>query len=410
MGTLIEDRAAKVKAARDMLDNVKSAAREFTAEEVADLDTLKGEIRDLNEKITLHEKSGRVTAELEGMFSGFEGEEKGGGEPAAKSLGDHFAKAVGEDSFRRLKSESGIVVSTPEFKAAGDDHLTGGGAFDPWLTDVDKSSIVREKRQRPVIADLLGAGTVSGSAIQYFVEGALEGGPEMTAEGGEKSKFHVGDPTPKTDPIKKIAGYFETSDEMAEDLPFFVSEINNRGLHALAMEEERQLFRGDGTGQNLEGILTRSGVQAHTYAAGGMADAIFEAMTLISTATDFAADGVVIHPSDYQTLRLSKDANDQYFGGGFFGGQYGNGGMMINPPIWGLRTVVSPAAEIGKPVVGAFRSAVTLYRKGGVRVESTNSHGTNFTSNKITTRIEERVGLAVRVPSAVVALDAEVSG
>jgi len=37
-----------------------------------------------------------------------------------------------------------------------------------------------------------------------------------------------------------------------------------------------------------------------------------------------------------------------------------------------------------------------------VRVESTNSDLGKFTSNIITTRVEERVALAARIPSAVV--------
>jgi HK97 family phage major capsid protein len=48
--------------------------------------------------------------------------------------------------------------------------------------------------------------------------------------------------------------------------------------------------------------------------------------------------------------------------------------------------------------VGAFKQAATVYRKGGVRVESTNSHASDFTSNLVTVRAEERVALAVRRP------------
>ncbi len=132
------------------------------------------------------------------------------------------------------------------------------------------------------------------------------------------------------------------------------------------------------------------------------ADALFRAMTKIQTATGLSADGIVINPADYQTLRLGKDGNGQYFGGGYFQGQYGNGAVDEQPPLWGVRTVVSPAVAAGTAVVGAFGVAATVYRKGGVRVESTNSHDDDFTNNLITTRIEERVALAVRIPAAFV--------
>jgi HK97 family phage major capsid protein len=105
---------------------------------------------------------------------------------------------------------------------------------------------------------------------------------------------------------------------------------------------------------------------------------------------------------DYQEFRLSKDGNGQYFGGGYFQGQYGNGSVMDNPNLWGLRTVVTTAATQGELLLGAFRVGATVYRKGGVRVEASNSHADNFTTNKVTVRAEERVALAVRYPAAFV--------
>src|SRR5690625_3719387 len=406
--SLYDDRAAKIKQAQELLDGIKTKGENPTADQVKQLEQLEADVKSIDAQIELHEKTSKVTSNLEKMFAGSNGEDAGT-QSGAKSLGEHFAKQVGEDGLAQLKSRGGATVGTTWFKAPSDTHVTGGvdGDFKPWLTDVD-TTLVRGNRQRPVIADLLGSGTVSGNAITYFLEAAgFEGGFETVDETGQKPQMHLGNPTPVTDPIRKIAAWFDLSDEMVEDLPFYVSEINNRGLYELALMEEAQLLRGDGTGTNILGLLNRDGIQTETYAgADDLADSIFRALTKIQTATGLSADGVIINPADYQTLRLSKDANDQYYGGGFFSGQYGQCGIMENPPIWGLRTVVTAAAEIGKPVVGAFASAATVYRKGGVRVESTNSDQGKFTSNIITTRIEERIGLAVRVPAAVVQLEA----
>ena len=75
---------------------------------------------------------------------------------------------------------------------------------------------------------------------------------------------------------------------------------------------------------------------------------------------------------------------------------------MQNPPLWGLRTVVTEAVAKGTAIVGAFRLGGKILRKGGLRVESTNSHDTDFTNDKITFRIRERVGLQVKYPKAFV--------
>ena len=194
---------------------------------------------------------------------------------------------------------------------------------------------------------------------------------------------------------------------MLDDLDFVVSEINTRLMYQLALVEEAQVLNGNGEGTNLLGVLNRSGVQTSNTDAAGLADTIFEAMTKIENATGYTADGLLINPSDYEALRLSKDATGQYYGGGFFAGQYGQGGIVEQPPVWGLRTVVSPAVAIGSPVVGAFTLGGTVYRKGGVRTEATNADAEDFTKGLVTVRATERLALAVRRPSAFVKITVE---
>src|SRR5690606_21476411 len=107
-------------------------------------------------------------------------------------------------------------------------------------------------------------------------------------------------------------------------------------------------------------------------------------------------------PLDYQSFRLSKDGNGQYYGGGYFAGQYGNGGVPEQPPLWGLRTIVTPAISAGTVLMGAVSQGATVYRKGGVRVDMANTNEADFINNLVTLRVEERLALAVRYPSAFV--------
>lgn len=396
---LHEQRLAALKSARDIVDGAKAAARDLTNDEQAQVEEHLANVKSLDNAI----KGKALVDSVVSLGTAEDTTEGDGAAPAAKSLGEHFAKAVGAEQFARLKSISGYTVAAPEWQAkANTDTFNTTGIPSVLLTDVD-TNFVRTFRPGPVVADLLSSGTVSGNAVTYFQEGAFEGDFATVAEGGQKPQVHLGDPTPVTDALKKIAAWWDTSDEMVEDLPFMVSEINNRGLYRLSMVEEAQLLNGPGTGSTVLGLLNRSGIQTEASAAADdNADALFRAMTKVQTATGLAADGIVIHPTDYQNLRLKQDANGQYYGGGYFAGQYGNGGVPAQPPLWGMRTVVTSAVAAGTAVVGAFGQAATVYRKGGVRVESTNSDLGKFTSNIITTRIEERVGLAVRVPAAIV--------
>lgn len=404
---LKEQRAAALKAAQDIVAKAKTEGRDLSADEITTVEAKTAEVKELDGKIERAEKSASLIASVGGM-SPEEKAPSAAAVEAAKSLGDHFVKHVGS-RLRELKGDGGLpsnlTLSAPEFKAATDTQVTTGSVYGPVLTQVDRT-IIQAVRPRLVVADLLSQGTISGNAISYFVEGALEGAFTTVAEAGVKPQLHVVDPTAVTDSLKKIAGWTKFSDEMLEDLDFIVTEINNRLLYELAKFEEAQILNGNGTGSNLLGLLNRSGIQTEargTTASGDtVADTIFRAITKVGTGSGLDADGLVINPADYQGLRLAKDANDQYYGGGYFVGAYGNGGLSEQPNVWGLRTVITPAIAAGTVLVGAFAQAATLYRKGGVRVESTNSHASDFTSNLVTMRVEERVALAVRRPSGLV--------
>lgn len=399
-------RAAALKAAGDIVAKARAEGRDLTDDEQTTFDAKCAEVKELDVKIAKAAQYDEVMGQLADVKpdAGDDDREK---PTAAKSLGDHFVKSVGgADALTRIKEISGTTLAAPEWKpevkAAGDPQLTPA-SLAPWLTQFDRT-IVRAFR-RPVVSDLFGSGLIGPgtNAITYLIEGAVEGAFTTVGEGGTKPPLHFTDPTTRTDALRKIAGILTFSDEMIEDLDFWVSEINQRGLYLLALAEEAQLLNGPGTGTTVTGLLNRSGIQTEAAAdADDNADALYRAMSNVQEVTGLTADALVINPADYQRLRLSKDANGQYFAGGFFGGQYGNGDVDWQPPVWGLRTVVSPAVAAGTAVVGAFSTAATVYRKGGVRVESTNSHDDDFTHNRVRTRIEERVTLAVRIPAAFV--------
>ena len=317
----------------------------------------------------------------------------------AKSLGGFIIdgmKGANVKSGERFSANLGTYV-----KAAASPMVTPS-AVSGALADVQER-LYEGPRRRLVVADLLGQETTTRAAVTYFVESETVNDSVVTvAEGAKKPLVSFGDPTPVTEQVRKIAAVLKESDEMVDDLPWLASSIENRGLYLVQLFEEDQLLNGNGSGTNLNGILNRSGILTEQTAAdeGNVADAIFRAITKISTSSPFTADGIVINPTDYQTLRLAKDANAQYYGGGFFAGQYGQGGITEQPPIWGLRTVVTPAVAAGTVLVGAFRAGASVIRRQGIGIEIANQNEDDFVNNRIAIRIEERLALAVRYPKA----------
>lgn len=414
MATLKERREAMAKRAADLVGKSRNG-EELTAEEVNELAQLKSDSETLLEQIKAAEAAESLVKSLGTPEEARKTEDVKRDTEGAKSLGEHFVKGMRERGvLDRFKSGNRVAqVDLPEFgaKAATDVHLTStstGNAEHMFQPDIDRN-IVRVYEQRPTIADWLGAGTIASNAITYFVEkvwdDSANGQFATVAEGARKPQLHAPDYEEVTEVLKKIAGFIKLSTEMAEDQSFLVSEINNRLLFQLLLTEEDQLLNGDGVGTNVKGLLVRDGIQVQTSVSeAANLDSIYKAINAVFTKTGLRADAVVINPADYEKIRLAKDANGQYYAGGPFTGQYGVGGVLVDPPLWGLQTIQTTAVPAGTVLVGAGKQGATVYRKGGIRVETSNIDGEDFTHNRFTVLAEERLTLAVRKPDAFVKL------
>lgn len=328
------------------------------------------------------------------------------GNLSEKTLGGHFVKSA-EKTLKSFTPGNHLSYQAPEFKAASDPSLTSGagqGVIDGYATEYMRA-IVNQRRERLVAADIMGSARLTQPVIKYLVEKVkriAEGGPATVAEGAKKPYVRYDAFDLVTESPAKVAALTKISDEMIEDLPFIADYINNNLVYDLSVAEEEQLLKGDGAGSNLTGLFNREGIQKLDIGTGDPFDGLLDAIELVATATPLTADGILLNPADYTDLRKKKDGNNQYYAGGPFQGQYGNGGILLNPPVWGLKVVTTPSVAKGTYMVGAFRQGATVLRRGGLRVDSTNTNVDDFENNLVTLRAEERLGLMVPRPAAFV--------
>lgn len=396
---LTEQRAAALKAAQDIIDGAKSANRDLTADEVAQVDQKHAEVVDLDGKIQATKASADVMARI-GALGGEKADEDESNEAAARDLGEHFLKSGMAAKLKAAHGAGGrFNVASTEFKAASDPLLTAGSGGLP----TQYGNALQTRYRKLTIADLLAQGTLSQATLTYWQQGTLTGAPTAVAEGAAKPSmnFAFGQ---VTEALAKIAGVTKVSDEMTEDADFMVSIVRSQLLQQLALVEENQLLNGSGSAPNLRGLLNRSGIQTYSTPATSTPkktlDGIFHAINLVQTNSFIPADGIVMNPTDYENVRLGADGQSQYYGGGPFTGAYGNDGFSLQPGLWTLPTVVTPAIAAGTVLVGAFQTGAQMFRKGGVRLESTNSNEDDFKTNLVAMRVEERVALAVYYPTA----------
>ena len=376
----------RLKAAMDTLANVKKAveAGEKTAE---DLSKAMEDVKSIQaEKKAAEEADNLIKSMTTPETKPAENEpEKAAFKTVGEYVANEFKKAninVKEKFDKSVNYKAAAVMDIPS-------------AVSGATTQYEKE-IIEGYRRELLIADLFSTEQISGNAVTFYPESStVEGGPDVVAEGAKKPMMSFGDPAAKTVSLSKIASYMKETEELVEDTPWLATAINGRGMYEHQLKVEDFLVAQ---------LMGTSGVQTQT---GLGADEIFKAATAVKTQTKLPADAVVINPADYQTLRLAKDQNGQYYGGGYFYGQYGNGGIIEQPSIWGLRTVVSAAVPAGEAIVGAFRLGAEVLKKGGVTVDIANQNEDDFIKNLITILIEERIALAVRRPDAFVILSAD---
>ena len=339
---------------------------------------LQGEIKETEAAIKMAEQK----AALLGQIGMKEEEDNSAPQKKARSLGENFVQHLKESKVGKR-----FEIAAPAFEKAATDTQTSPAGAVGFATTYDRN-VVTAPRTALVVRDLFGAESITGSTLVYLVEGAIEGAPAVTAEGAEKPQVHFADPTPKTVSLAKVACHIKESDEYINDYPFLASAINGRLLYELGLVEQNKLVTD---------LLATSGVQTGTYAANAtatdIAEAILQAAMDVQSGSGFAADAIMLHPTDWFKLRTAKaSGTGEYFGGGFFGAQN-------VPNLWGIPVCVTTAVAAGTIVVGAFKTCGSVVSRGGVSVEATNVNEDDFVKNLMTIRAEERLALAVRRPA-----------
>jgi HK97 family phage major capsid protein len=337
-----------------------------------------------------------------------------------KSLGDAFIESAGYkqaiDQYRSSgRLESGFSTGPVSLEMKGTllegSSSPGSGSGGGMLTVPQVvPGVVDTLFQRLTVADLFLSGQTSGNTIRYVVEGTATSGAAGVAEAGTKPESTLGLGT-RDEPVKKIATILPISEEMLEDAPAIQSYINGRLTLFVRIEEERQLIRGTSGGNEVQGLLTSRSVPVYAggTAAGNRAVQLFKAMNGLRGSAFLEPEWIIVHPTDYEAIRLLTDTAGQFYGGGPLQGQYGNAGMVgasgqvsgAQDYIWGKPVYVTGIIGAGTAVVGS-RSSAQVWRKGGMSVEATNSNEDDFLKNLVAIRAEERLGLAVYRPTGFV--------
>ena len=205
-------------------------------------------------------------------------------------------------------------------------------------------------------------------------------------------------------PVRTIAHWEAAHRNVLADEPQLRSIIDNELMYGLRLQEDAQILSGDGTGENLTGVLQTAGIQEYAWSDGAVtpvpdtkADAIRRAATL-SFLAYYEPSGVVLHPNDWEDIELTKDSQGQYL----VAVSVALGG---EPKVWRLPVVETPAMPEGTALVGAFGTGAQLYDREQASIRISEQHSDFFVRNAIVILAEQRLALAVKRPESFVKVD-----
>ncbi len=316
------------------------------------------------------------------------------------SIGERLVKS---ESYRAHGSRRGskrtILLEMPdELQFRASNPLSNATES---LTSIQKLQGIQILDQQPLrVADLFAQGQTDALTIRYIQEDTYTQAATAVAEGAAKPGASL-DLSEVDATVRKIAVYTKITDEMASDFPQVQSYVNARLAYMVGSLEDNHLLNGTNANNQIKGILNFTGLQTVSGALSP-ADGIFKAISYVRGANGsgfLEADFCVIHPLDYMNIKLTKDGNGQYLGGGPFFGQYGIGSYSNVGTIWGLPAIITTSIAQGTALVGAFRQAAQIFRRMGLTVEMTNTDQDDFIKNLMTVRAEERLALACYKPA-----------
>jgi len=305
-------------------------------------------------------------------------------------------------------------VTSEDFKAfagktspRGRVDMTINAAITSLTTDADGSAgdlvaptrlpgVIAPPERRMTVRDLITPGRMDGDMLQYVKETGFTNNAGPTAETVKKPestmKFDLVSTTAKV-----IAHWVKASRQILGDASQLASYIDGRLRYGLAFKEELQLLSGDGTGQNLLGIIPQASAYSPAITLPQASTTVIDQIRLAmlqSQLAEYPASGIVLNPIDWARIELTKDTTGRYV--------IGNPQGTIGATLWNLPVVSTQAIAVDKFLTGAFRLGAQVFDRWQARVEVSTENEDDFVKNMVTILAEERLALAVYRPEAFV--------
>lgn len=255
--------------------------------------------------------------------------------------------------------------------------------------------IVSRQHEPVRLLDHIPTSPMGGPSIEFISHTSTTGSAGMVARGAAKPEVTL-TATQTILTARKIAVHSALPDEILQDFEAFAQYLQVELQRQITDVENAQILNGDGTGENLTGILATSGLLTRAVASDTTLDAMDQAINDLRVGPSYCEPTlIVLNPSDFSKIRRSKDSQGRYL-------------LNADPSaeeaknIWGVPVLTTTTMAAGTGLVGNFELGAQAFIRKGLELTVSNQSGTDFTSNLTRWLAEERLTVGVARPSAFV--------
>jgi len=359
--------AIEAKASKEDIISLEKSLKDNQAEQMKALNSTLKEYGVAIKKLSTDEKAAKA-GESVSIFKSLEANKEG-----LVSIKEGNAKSI------QFKAAADMLIST---------NISGGNV--PVEQRIPGMNALASRQVR--LLDIVSRGTAESNVISWVSQANKDGAAGGTDEGALKNQIDF-DLVVSSETVVKRTAFIKVSDEMVDDISFMASEINNELMRELLKDVEAQVYEGNGTAPNLNGIRTvatafAAGTFAGTVDNANLVDVLRVAINQVKIANQDMPNFILLHPSDVTALKMIKvgSADDRYIDQlQMVAGQLSLDGVSI---------IESTLVTQDEYLVGAFNLA-TVYDKGSISIE-VGLDGDDFTKNLRTVRAEWRGACVVK--------------
>jgi HK97 family phage major capsid protein len=419
-------------AAKGRAAELVKLGREFTEDELTEIETLKSTIADLTTKIARMDAADAALKSVTDDADEDDDDADDAGVAAAKAGG---AQTRPRDEVALVKSFGQSFTESPQYKQFRKQFPSGVGQGSPvnigrvkvgtmedWHASrkatigspVARTQTLRMptvdlvERNRLTFLDLIARGQTDGNFEYVQITGVTRNAavvPESTGPADSAALKPVSDLTTNIADAKvyTYADGYDVTNQLLADGPAFATYMNNELEYSLDNVVEEKLLNGSGTSGEPKGILATSGVQEQTYVNASnvvndatallFVKAVRKAITRVVRLAGGTVEAVVLSPEMDEAIDLLQDGNQRFYGGGPFSTGPGT--------LWGRPRVTSERIADTQALLGDFKQVALLDREG-LSILAFNQHKDYAQRNMTYVRAELRAAQVIWKPNRLV--------